>query len=635
LRKVKVVLLVLPLLVMAVSCASVPQHAGGDQYTGEGLPDAVVPQVDDQYDVDFPLDAEGDLPEVSDALPGLDTPLTNGDISDAALAGASATEGLSDIALAEALLAGDLPDATLAEVSTVGDLIALAEASATGDSTTQDAVLAEAIAENLPDTASAEAFEIGDISDTALVEASPATTDTTLAEGSTIEDLLDTALVGASPIVDLPDATLASPIGNIPDTALAEVSPVPDIILVEASTAPDVALIEASPVLHEIHAISGPVSVSMGNPNTGSTNTEPVPQALVPPEPISPVFIARATNPNTGNPNTNTSPVSPDAIVQEPAPVIVVPPPVAIPSVVAWEPPVFEPDLPELPNPVSDFRNLLPPPPAFSRVVHVPAGQMVEIPFRGSGWIFLGETGGQRGISFDVRRPDSDGQTFVFRAETEGEYSLRFYRRDFVRDIILNDHVQIVVETGGAAAGRVIAERWPSPIDEARILRATGRLDTAYPVEPIPQAIPELAEVPAPVVPIPVVEPVAVPEPIPAVVTAAPPVVPNAVPYTIAEPVAQFLDPFELLQMARDEFDAGRVAEAIALLDLFTELYPSGSDEAWWLYGQFFEADSPSRNILYALSYYRRLVNEFPQSSRLTDARRRIAFLERFFINIR
>ena len=62
--------------------------------------------------------------------------------------------------------------------------------------------------------------------------------------------------------------------------------------------------------------------------------------------------------------------------------------------------------------------------------------------------------------------------------------------------------------------------------------------------------------------------------------------------------------------------------------------YPGGSDEAYWLYGQFYEANSPSRNILLSLDYYRRLVNEYPQSGRLADARRRIAYLERYYINI-
>ncbi|MCL2139415.1 MAG: tetratricopeptide repeat protein, partial [Treponema sp.] len=88
------------------------------------------------------------------------------------------------------------------------------------------------------------------------------------------------------------------------------------------------------------------------------------------------------------------------------------------------------------------------------------------------------------------------------------------------------------------------------------------------------------------------------------------------------------------MKKAKEELDAGRAASAISVLDSFRERYPSGSDEAWWLYGQCYEANSPSRNILSALDYYRRLVRDYPQSGRVTDARRRISYLERYYINI-
>ncbi|MDR1318440.1 MAG: tetratricopeptide repeat protein, partial [Treponema sp.] len=94
------------------------------------------------------------------------------------------------------------------------------------------------------------------------------------------------------------------------------------------------------------------------------------------------------------------------------------------------------------------------------------------------------------------------------------------------------------------------------------------------------------------------------------------------------------LPPGDYLGRAREEFEAGRVASAISVLDQFREHYPSGSDEAYWLYGQFYEANSPGRDILTALDYYRRLIREYPQSSRCNEARRRIAYLERYYINI-
>jgi outer membrane protein assembly factor BamD (BamD/ComL family) len=117
----------------------------------------------------------------------------------------------------------------------------------------------------------------------------------------------------------------------------------------------------------------------------------------------------------------------------------------------------------------------------------------------------------------------------------------------------------------------------------------------------------------------------------------------NEVPESIVSPVPPFEvveilpgpTPESFLVKAREEYEAGRISSSIELLDQFCTFFPSGSDEAWWLYGQCYEANGTGRNILAALGYYRRLVDEYPQSSRVSDARRRISYIERYFINIR
>jgi TolA-binding protein len=95
------------------------------------------------------------------------------------------------------------------------------------------------------------------------------------------------------------------------------------------------------------------------------------------------------------------------------------------------------------------------------------------------------------------------------------------------------------------------------------------------------------------------------------------------------------IDPGGYVQNAKDEYDAGRVSSALAILDQLRGLYPSGTDEAWWLYAQLLEANGPNRDIRLALEYYRRLIREYPQSPRVPEAMRRIAYLERFYFNLR
>jgi hypothetical protein len=285
-------------------------------------------------------------------------------------------------------------------------------------------------------------------------------------------------------------------------------------------------------------------------------------------------------------------------------------------------------------------------------------GQLVEIPFRGTGWVYLGELGSRRGISYESRRLDPEGQSFVFRTEDVGTYALKFYRQDFIRDYILNDHVQVIVTEAADSSGigwfnppvdrgRVIAEpRWP--LIDSSFGSANAQAQTVPPTASQAQVNPTPAsQVPANPAPQAQASPAQV-QVGPSVQQASPGNQPSsapvagsgsaaAQPLTPAEVQGSFtgMMPDEYIRQAQREYDAGRVESALALLDRFRLDYPSGTDEAWWLYGQFFESNTPSRDIRLSLEYYRRLVQEFPQSPRVPEALRRIAYLERYYFNIR
>jgi hypothetical protein len=313
----------------------------------------------------------------------------------------------------------------------------------------------------------------------------------------------------------------------------------------------------------------------------------------------------------------------------------------------------------------------------FSRIVYATVGQIVEIPFRGNGWVYLGEITSRRGIVYNPRRNDSDGQSFIFTLEEAGTYILRFYRQDFIRDYIINDHVQIIAEEAPAAGtgwlnpaadrGKVVAQpRWPSSVEETQI--RNGTRPTVEPVvtsgissEPARETAPAQSTAPQQRTPAPETNTNRTPTNPPAASsTASGQATPvgqtasvgqTAAPAQTASPgqttaavqnegenlsveKQEKLAPEVMLQKARENFDGGNISAAITLLDQFMTDYPGGSDEAYWQLGQYYEANSPSRNILLSLDYYRRLVNEYPQSTRFNDARRRIAYLERYYINI-
>jgi hypothetical protein len=262
----------------------------------------------------------------------------------------------------------------------------------------------------------------------------------------------------------------------------------------------------------------------------------------------------------------------------------------------------------------------------FSRTVRATVGQLVEVPFRGTGWVYLGELGSRRGLTYDSRRLDQgtpteatgrgsplEGQSFIFRAEAVGTYALKFYKQDFIRDYILNDYVQVIVgeapESSGIGwfnppidRGRVVAEpRWPA-IESG-------------PAEAVPAS-------PAPTRPVISDDGIA-------------PVPQATAPGTPAQNMPPDTGPADYVQRARQEYDAGRVGAALSILDQMRQRYAVLTDEALWLYGQLLEANSPNRDIGLALEYYRRLIREYPQSPRVPEAQQRISYLERYYFNLR
>ena len=414
------------------------------------------------------------------------------------------------------------------------------------------------------------------------------------------------------------------------------------------------------------------------------------PPPAAPREPPAPPAFLRPAEPESLPPARPPSPVAPAPAV--PAPV----PSVPAPDLQSQDTGASLPALPERKPPAGEEE-----PVVFSRVVRATVGQIIEIPFRGTGWVYLGELGNRRGISYDSRKLDLaagtvEGQSFIFRAEAPGTYILKFYKQDFIQDYIINDYVQVIVgdasENSGAGRfgypvdrDRVIAEpRWPlsqqaaepgsAGIQSLQGISASpdGQNDpnggnsppavSPDSTEPAAQMGSSAAAPPAaapPAAPLPAVAPPAAAPPAappPAapgiaerprqsspddsIVAVAPPQAANSTDSAqtgaaLAGAIPPDAPPSEYVRQAKQEFDAGRVDSALSIMEKFKQNYPSGTDEAWWLYGQLLEANSASKDVRQALDYYRRLIREYPQSPRVTDAQRRIAYLERYYLNIR
>ncbi|HPQ00527.1 MAG TPA: hypothetical protein PLK03_06600 [Termitinemataceae bacterium] len=355
---------------------------------------------------------------------------------------------------------------------------------------------------------------------------------------------------------------------------------------------------------------------------------------------------------------------------------------------------------------------------SYSRSVRALVGQLVEVPFQGGGWIYLGEVAGRRGLVYDSRRTDPEGQTFIFRAENVGLYSLKFFRQDFLQDYVINDYVRVevvqnpeITETGGFRLapdrGRVVAEpRWPprstattpaaapesskvSGDQSASPISSSTRVEQGKDTASSPVAAPNTGTAGAVatgnVAPLANVSPGAAagtPSPsqgaVPAATGGSGPAPGGAPSGTTATgagaqnlgtsgapatstapglsavsggapsglsglsgvPPASSTLPENssletLLRQARDAYEKNQYAAALDLLNQMYASYPAGTDEALWLMGQIFETQGPQRDIKKAYDAYKRLLEEFPTSSRYDEAQRRMRYIERFYFNIR
>ena len=335
---------------------------------------------------------------------------------------------------------------------------------------------------------------------------------------------------------------------------------------------------------------SAPVPEQTANQPPASTSA-----SVAPPSPPAGIITIRSVEPAAPvpAPASEPPPVAPKTTQTPPEP----PGHIRVAEPETQAAPVREPltlpvnPLPETPSQISSIIEPKKEALSSSRTIWALVGQQIEIPFQGNGWVYLGEQENRQGVTYNSRRSENEGQKYTFRADTAGTYTLKFYRQNYIEDYIINDYVQVIVSENPGTAGT----------ERSRVSPAPQQTETVSIPIPVPAPAPASAVQP------PIVQAAAA-APVPAI---------------------------DYLQQAKEAYTAGQFPQAITLLDQFREQYPSGTDEAWWLYGQSLEANSSSRDIRSALDYYRRLIQEYPQSPRGTDAQRRIAYLERYYFNIR
>jgi len=86
---------------------------------------------------------------------------------------------------------------------------------------------------------------------------------------------------------------------------------------------------------------------------------------------------------------------------------------------------------------------------------------------------------------------------------------------------------------------------------------------------------------------------------------------------------------------AKEALASGRVQGAVDALDRLLSLYPSGTDEAFYLYAQALELNGPLKDIQRAYALYKKLCSDYPQSLFWDASAERVSYIERRYFDIR
>lgn len=222
--------------------------------------------------------------------------------------------------------------------------------------------------------------------------------------------------------------------------------------------------------------------------------------------------------------------------------------------------------------------------PIPSRSVTIHKNDIIEIPYQGNWWVYLGDVNGSNTLTFSGREFVSEKTVFRLRAVKEGESLLHFYKQDIIAGVLIDDYLEVIVGEAESSSDKitldmfVISQVRDEPLVEQEESEAEGELELP-PAETFVQ-IPAVEE--------------------------------TSVSYS---PV--ITDEYDVVSSAFEEVeDVAQVDEPAMLTD--AELYEKAQE-------------LEATDIEGALELYRQLVSNYPASPYWTKANNRITYINRFY----
>ncbi len=313
------------------------------------------------------------------------------------------------------------------------------------------------------------------------------------------------------------------------------------------------------------------------------------------------------------------------------------------------------------------------PPIIPSRSVTLKGGQYLDIVYPGTGWIYLGEMEGSSILRYE-KREIGDGDTFfTLQAKSAGIAVLHFYKSDVLAGSYIDDYLSVTVSGTSRNAEHITAPSYadivpPRPsFTKSTVVAAAqqekaAQASTSAQVTDLPKEQDDSFK-PAQITYVQLEESTSTGEddkaatviqtsgsssaPAASTGTAAPSTDKTASTGTAKKTGAKAddassnkqdtsaLSEEEVLALARTAYEAKDYALSLSYLEDFFDKATSVTDEGLYLKGRVLEAPSASRNIKAALSSYKEIVSNYPESDLWDDASKRISYIERIYFDIR
>ncbi len=245
------------------------------------------------------------------------------------------------------------------------------------------------------------------------------------------------------------------------------------------------------------------------------------------------------------------------------------------------------------------------------RNVWVNPGDTVDLFFPGRGWVYDQSSSSAGGVDFQKRYYDEERTEFVFKVSSPGSFQLSFFRED----LGTGEQEKRIVDLISSAAGR------PSGSEEV-VLRQSG---SEEPAQETGSAVDRIES---------------------AVARSDADILSNHVEelsrWAAGDEVTEIPSTGEKLEIvlaaAQLLSEEGYEHEAVRILDRSLENGSVEEDQLEQIYfslGKLYEKPGPVRDEPTAVGYYRKVVSRFPSGVHWQEAKERIRYLERHYLQLR